>query len=945
MMRAIRTVLALVLLAPAVVIGKVITVDSGGFGDSATIQAAVDQAGDGDTVEIQPGTYTGAGNRDVDVRGRTITIRSVDPNDWAVVDATIIDCCDPQGDPHRAFCLIGQTPDVTLAGLTITHARGINGGGIKCLGFVTVSRCHILNCSAGRGGAIYCSGLWNDESLFCPPDGDGATVRILDCRIEHNAASMGGAIFSSSDGVLVRGCEIRGNRADSNGGGVAGDFTVADLENNTIQGNRAGTEGGAVWLHETAATVSDSWLVGNWAARYGGAVYVRNVSYLGVPQVIVRGATLVGNDTDGEAGGVFLQELDSDDSPGVYGFVSGSILWQNKDSTGSGLAAQIRGPVKAAYSCIQGIDPNESVDSHNLAADPLLVRWPDNGGDGWGDNPDTNGVNEGSNDDFGDPHLQPTSPCIQAGDPAARISVWLSWAADLDGQPREMDGVVEIGVDEFCLQGIVILYPCDGEVLIGGTIQQVVWQSWTSASRLRLEFSADGGEHWEVLDANAPSSGRLAWQVPGTVQSDACLIRVTPTSAQSPSEVVYSDLFSIYPAAVQTEIAAGWRTAGGNFQRTGRSEKAGPTTACLRWRFDAKTAITCAPVVGLNGRIHLATYQGQICTLDADGTLLWACDTHDVIWGSPTVAENGTLYASSEGGWVYQIAPSGLLKRSCHVSPANDSPAILAHDRLALGSGILDLATGEFLRFWAQSPTLTLASPALGSDGCVYAVAWDMPGLYAFDPDSGAQKWSCVSESQGRSFAGPVVGENGMVYQTCIDDSYLYAVDAKTGALAWRTDLADPCAITSDRDLVGVESWSEPVLGPDGTVYACLDDPFVRAIDPATGRIKWVTRLGSDRGFTMAVDSQGYVYAASEDGCLYVVDAQGRQVSTFESDTPLCCPVIAAEGLVLVVGEKGTSLDEAADILYAIKAGPGCSSLVLYPREAQPVGQCSHMSE
>ncbi|RPJ36728.1 MAG: hypothetical protein EHM35_07625 [Planctomycetaceae bacterium] len=148
--------------------------------------------------------------------------------------------------------------------------------------------------------------------------------------------------------------------------------------------------------------------------------------------------------------------------------------------------------------------------------------------------------------------------------------------------------------------------------------------------------------------------------------------------------------------------------------------------------------------------------------------------------------------------------------------------------------------------------------------------------------------------------------------------------------------MADPCTVALDRNLLGVESWSEPVLGPDGTVYACLDDPFVRAIDPATGRIKWVTRLGTDRGFTMAVDSQGYVYAASEDGCLYVVDAQGRQVSRFESDTPLSCPVIATEGLLLVVGENGTGLDEANDVLYAIAADPTCTTPDLRPREDPP---------
>jgi outer membrane protein assembly factor BamB len=294
------------------------------------------------------------------------------------------------------------------------------------------------------------------------------------------------------------------------------------------------------------------------------------------------------------------------------------------------------------------------------------------------------------------------------------------------------------------------------------------------------------------------------------------------------------------------------------------------------------------------------------------------------------VADDGTLYVSSNSGCVYEIAPDGLLRRSYSVSPTDTCPAILPDGTLALGSGILDLSSGGFQGFWMTDQTASFASPAAGSDGTMYAAAWDTPGLYAFSPNSGTHKWSFVPESQGRAFAGPVVGDNGLVYQTFLDDSRLYAVDAKTGVVAWTVDLADPC-IVSDRSLLGDESWSEPVLGPDGTIYAGLDDPFIRAVDPANGRIKWVARAGSGGGFTMATDKLGYLYAADDNGCLYVMNAQGRLVSVFESNTPLSCPVIAADGLLLVVGAKGRSLDDASDVLYGIAADPACPSPVLGP--------------
>jgi outer membrane protein assembly factor BamB len=293
------------------------------------------------------------------------------------------------------------------------------------------------------------------------------------------------------------------------------------------------------------------------------------------------------------------------------------------------------------------------------------------------------------------------------------------------------------------------------------------------------------------------------------------------------------------------------------------------------------------------------------------------------------------LYASGNSGRVHEIAPNGQLRHSYSVSPADDSAAILSDGKLAIGSGILDLSTGRFLSFW-MAQTMTFASPAVGSDGTVYAAAWDTPGLYAFYPNSTAQKWNFIPESQGQPFAGPVVGDNGLVYQAFLDDSCLYAVDAKTGVLAWKANLADPCTVaTSDRGLLGVESWSEPVLGPDGTVYASLDDPFIRAVNPATGRIRWVTRLGTDRGFTMAVDKQGYLYAASEDDCLYVLDAQGRQVRQVRV-TRLSVSGDRRGGLLLVIESKGWVWTGADDVLYAIAADPACTNTRSRPREGRP---------
>ncbi len=73
---------------------------SGTFDDPfRKIQDGIDAAIDGNTIEIQPGLYTGEGNYDLDPGGKGITVRSTNPEDPNIVANTIID--PQQGRPGR----------------------------------------------------------------------------------------------------------------------------------------------------------------------------------------------------------------------------------------------------------------------------------------------------------------------------------------------------------------------------------------------------------------------------------------------------------------------------------------------------------------------------------------------------------------------------------------------------------------------------------------------------------------------------------------------------------------------------------------------------------------------------------------------------------------------------------------------------------------------------
>ena len=134
---------------------QVITVDDDGSADYTTIQAAIDVSGNGDIVVVCPGIYTGGGNRDIDFANKAITVRSTDPQDQAVVAATIIDC-EYQG---RGFYFISsEGADSVLDGLTIINAGDydyFDGGGIYCNGSSpTVANCRILSSVGYFGGGV-----------------------------------------------------------------------------------------------------------------------------------------------------------------------------------------------------------------------------------------------------------------------------------------------------------------------------------------------------------------------------------------------------------------------------------------------------------------------------------------------------------------------------------------------------------------------------------------------------------------------------------------------------------------------------------------------------------------------------------------------------------------------------------------------------------------------
>ncbi|HOW72592.1 MAG TPA: right-handed parallel beta-helix repeat-containing protein [Phycisphaerae bacterium] len=189
-----------------------------------TIQAAIDAAMDGDEVVVADGVYTGEGNRNLDFRGKVITVRSQGGPDACVIDCEASGC----GFDLRNW----ETPAAVVRGFTIRNGNAAFGGGIHCQQSApTIVECRIIDNRASMGGGIGCNAAGN--------------LTIVNCVIAGNRAvaafgGRGGGMDYLNSSPIVLNSAITGNLAE-NGGGICCESDAQPIfVNCTLADNRAG---------------------------------------------------------------------------------------------------------------------------------------------------------------------------------------------------------------------------------------------------------------------------------------------------------------------------------------------------------------------------------------------------------------------------------------------------------------------------------------------------------------------------------------------------------------------------------------------------------------------------------------------------------------------------------------------------------------------------------
>ncbi|MCK5852784.1 hypothetical protein KAH27_07120 [bacterium] len=253
---------------------------------ATNIQAAVDEANNGDVVLVTNGNYLLYDQVIIDKR---ITVRSVNG--------------------AKSTFFVGQFPSITNRGFYIDHADAViegltirNCGGVsKGAGVYfnkngTVKNCIILyNLASSAGGGVYCNecGILISNSInknisfdnggglflfkggvanYCnigynrsSHNGGGVAYnssgKLTECVIVSNSSSWGGGVHLYKGGT-IQNCEILTNLATQGGGGVHLN-TYGTVENCVISENMAlGARGGGVHT-ENGGTVRNSAIINN----------------------------------------------------------------------------------------------------------------------------------------------------------------------------------------------------------------------------------------------------------------------------------------------------------------------------------------------------------------------------------------------------------------------------------------------------------------------------------------------------------------------------------------------------------------------------------------------------------------------------------------------------------------------------------------------------------
>lgn len=316
-------------------------------------------------------------------------------------------------------CIYIHYANPVIDGFTITGGQApaypVNkGAGVYCNYGGIITNCVITGNTGiyGAGVYIYNGGIWNSVisgNVAKTYDALGAGIMVMDngivenCEIRNNFSDDWAGGIRANDDALIRYCLVENNFASNQGGGVDLSSGGSWVENCVIRGNVSEGKGGGVYLFYT--NLLQSCLIASNSAAQGGGVYADRGG-------LISNCTIAGN----TAGGGLV--VCATNGPTSTVAICNTIMY------GNAVTNWLHDGLGTYRFCCTFPTNDLPGGEGCIEADPLFVDAA-----------------------AGDFRLATNSPCVDTG----TNSAWMIGETDLDGNPRIVNDIVDMGAHELQL--------------------------------------------------------------------------------------------------------------------------------------------------------------------------------------------------------------------------------------------------------------------------------------------------------------------------------------------------------------------------------------------------------------------------------------------------------------------------------------------------------------
>jgi PKD repeat protein len=351
-------------------------------------------------------------------------------------------------------------------------------------------------------------------------------------------------------------------------------------------------------------------------------------------------------------------------------------------------------------------------------------------------------------------------------------------------------------------------------------------------------------------------------------QSPVALFSYTPEIVVEGAEVIFTDQST---DADGTIVSREWNFGNGEI-----STETNPSTAYATAGFYNVSLTVIDDKGAANTKNTQINVQKELVDF---GTLLWSVtyeSSSALQHVSPAVGDNGDIYVTSNTMNLHALSPSGnirwtfdLAKDGVASGQQCSSPVVASDGTVYIGAGYATGGTGAGLYavhpdgsqkwyhlIWAGA-RIYYTPPALTPDGhVVIGSRGTNGGIHKIKQTDGTSDWYTKSPTGSGVNGAVVVAKDNAVY-SCLSNS----ATANFGIVKTSAEGVNLFQLGQPYYVSGID----PAIDADGTVYAASEQGVVAAYDPATGTNKWeATGYGKfDYSGIALAESEATLYVGS----------------------------------------------------------------------------------